>query len=244
MCPAEMHGSGFGFPPWAALAVLLAIGAVVGVLNGLLVVKLGLNAFIVTLAVLILLRGVTLGITKGATLFDLPNEFLWLGSATLFQIPVSVWVAVGLFILTELFLRYHRIGRAIYAIGGNPVAARAAGIRIERVQFGLYLFAGILATLAGLMLSGRMASVTAGQGQNLIFNVLAASVIGGISLNGGRGRAVGAFTGVFLLGTISNILILSQIPSFWIDASYGMIIVVALLLSRITTVDRGKDARG
>jgi simple sugar transport system permease protein len=243
ICPVEMHGSGFGLPPLVALLVLFAIGALIGALNGLLVVKLRLNAFIVTLAVLILLRGITLGVTKGATLFNLPREFVWLGSGTLLQIPISVWVAVILFILTELFLKFHHVGRAIYAIGGNAEAARAAGIRIERIQIGLYIVGGMLAALAGLMLSGRMASVTAGQGQNLIFNVMAAAVIGGISLNGGRGNAVGAFTGVLLLGTVSNILILSQIPSFWIDASFGLIIVVALLLSRLTSNEKGRDLK-
>jgi simple sugar transport system permease protein len=243
ICPAKMHGSGLGFPAFAAMIVLLAIGVIIGTLNGLLVVKLKLNAFIVTLAMLILLRGITLGMTEGTTLYNLPREFVWLGSGTLFHIPISVWVAVFLFILTELFLKFYPVGRAIYAIGGNAEAARAAGIRIERIQIGLYVVAGLLAAVAGLMLSGRMASVTAGQGQNLIFNVMAAAVIGGISLNGGRGSAVGAFTGVLLLGTVSNILILSQIPSFWIDASFGLIIVVALILSRLTSNDKGKDVK-
>ena len=102
----------------------------------------------------------------------------------------------------------------------------------------------LLAALAGLMLSGRIASVTASQGQNLIFSVMAAAVIGGISLNGGRGRAIGALTGVLLLGTISNILTLSQIPSFWIDASFGAIILVALLLTTFTANGKGREIKG
>ena len=237
---ADMGGSGLGLSPLLAIAIMFAVGAGVGLLNGFLVVKLKLNAFIVTLAVLILLRGITLGITSGKTLFNLPPVFLWLGSGVLLGIPVSVWAAVFLFIVAELFMRYHRIGRAIYAIGGNMEAARAAGIRVERVTIGLYVAGGLLAALAGLMLSGRIASVTASQGQNLIFSVFAASVIGGISLNGGRGRPLGAMTGVLLLGTISNILTLSQIPSFWIDASFGAIILVALVLAGFTADEKGK----
>jgi simple sugar transport system permease protein len=227
-------GSGIGLNVWLAILILFATGALIGVINGFLVVRLRLNAFIVTLAMLILLRGVTLGITNGKTLFDLPSEFLYLGSAKWFGVPVSIWVAGILYLLVGLFLRYHRTGRAIYAIGGNPDAARAAGIRVERITWALYIVGGLLAALAGLMLTGRIASVVASQGQNMIFYVFAAAVIGGISLNGGRGRLVGALTGVLLLGILQNVLTLSQIAAFWIDAAYGLIILISLILARVT----------
>jgi simple sugar transport system permease protein len=227
-------GSGIGLNVWLAILILFATGALIGVINGFLVVRLRLNAFIVTLAMLILLRGVTLGITNGKTLFDLPSEFLYLGSAKWFGVPVSIWIAGILYLLVGLFLRYHRTGRAIYAIGGNPDAARAAGIRVERITWALYIVGGLLAALAGLMLTGRIASVVASQGQNMIFYVFAAAVIGGISLNGGRGRLVGALTGVLLLGILQNVLTLSQIAAFWIDAAYGLIILISLILARVT----------
>ena len=227
-------GSGIGLNVWLAILILFATGALIGFINGFLVVRLRLNAFIVTLAMLILLRGVTLGITNGKTLFDLPSEFLYLGSGKWLGVPVSIWIAGILYLLIGLFLRYHRIGRAIYAIGGNAEAARAAGIRVERIVWVLYIVGGLLAALAGLMLTGRIASVVASQGQNMIFYVFAAAVIGGISLNGGRGRLVGALTGVLLLGILQNVLTLSQIAAFWIDAAYGLIILVSLILARVT----------
>jgi simple sugar transport system permease protein len=227
-------GSGVGLNVWLGIAVLFATGALIGLVNGFLVVRLRLNAFIVTLAMLILLRGVTLGITNGKTLFDLPSEFLYLGSAKWLGVPVSIWIAGTLYLLVGLFLRYHRAGRAIYAVGGNAEAARAAGIRVERLIWTLYVVGGLLAALAGLMLTGRIASVVASQGQNMIFYVFAAAVIGGISLNGGRGRLVGALTGVLLLGILQNVLTLSQIAAFWIDAAYGLIILIALILARVT----------
>ena len=227
-------GSGIGLNVYLAIAVLFATGALIGFANGFLVVRLRLNAFIVTLAMLILLRGVTLGITNGKTLFDLPSEFLYLGSAKWLGVPVSIWIAGILYLLIGLFLRYHRTGRAIYAIGGNAEAARAAGIRVERITWVLYVVGGLLAALAGLMLTGRIASVVASQGQNMIFYVFAAAVIGGISLNGGRGRLVGALTGVLLLGILQNVLTLSQIAAFWIDAAYGLIILISLILARVT----------
>lgn len=227
-------GSGIGLNVWLAILILFATGALIGCINGFLVVRLRLNAFIVTLAMLILLRGVTLGITNGKTLFDLPSEFLYLGSAKWLGVPVSIWIAGVLYLLVGLFLRYHRTGRAIYAIGGNAEAARAAGIRVERIVWTLYIVGGLLAALAGLMLTGRIASVVASQGQNMIFYVFAAAVIGGISLNGGRGRLLGALTGVLLLGILQNVLTLSQIAAFWIDAAYGLIILISLILARVT----------
>jgi simple sugar transport system permease protein len=230
----SMGGSGVGLNPGLAIALLFVVGALVGAVNGFLVVRLRLNAFIVTLAMLILLRGITLGITNGKTLFELPNSFLYLGTAKWLGAPISIWVAGLLYLLCGLFLRYHRVGRAIYAIGGNPEAARVAGIRVERVTWGVYLVGGLLASLAGLMLTGRIASVVSSQGQNMIFYVFAAAVIGGIGLNGGRGRLLGALTGVLLLGILQNVLTLAQIPAFWIDAAYGAIILVALILARVS----------
>lgn len=231
----SLGGSGVGLNPYLGILVVIAIGAIVGVVNAMLVVKLGLNAFIVTLAMLILLRGLTLGITSGTTLYNFPEPFTYLGTAEWVGIPVAVIFAGLVFLVVGLFLRYHRVGRAIYAIGGNPDAAAAAGIRVDRVMIGVFILGSILAAIAGLMLTGRIASTTANQGQNLIFTAFAAAVIGGISLDGGRGRILGALTGVLLLAVLSNILTLNEVASFWIDACYGAIIVIALIITRFTS---------
>jgi simple sugar transport system permease protein len=143
---------------------------------------------------------------------------------------MSVWFMIIAFVVAAIFMRYHPTGRRIYAQGGNPDAARAAGVRTQRLTIGLFVTGGIMAAIGGLLLSSRIASVTANQGANLIFTVFAAAVIGGISLNGGRGSIVGAATGVLLLGMIQNVLVLSNVPSFWIDATYGAIILGALLI--------------
>ncbi len=230
----SIGGSGIGINGYAGIGVALLTGLVVGLINGLLVVKLRLNAFITTLAMLILLRGMTLGITNGQTLFDLPEPFLYLGTAKWAGVPASIWIAGVLFLLFGLFMRYHRTGRAIYAIGGNAEAARVAGIPVERITIGVFVVGSLLAALAGLLLTGRIASVMAGQGQNMIFYVFAAAVIGGISLNGGQGRMIGALTGVLLLGLLQNVLTLSSVAAFWIDACYGAIILLALIVTRLT----------
>jgi ribose/xylose/arabinose/galactoside ABC-type transport system permease subunit len=236
-----MGGSGIGLNPTLALVIVFVAGALIGATNGFLVVKMRLTPFIVTLSSLILLRGLTLGLTNGTTLFNLPDSFLYLGSAKWLDVPASIWIAGFLYLIFGIALRYHRLGRALYAIGGNTEAARVAGIRVDVVIWGTYIVAGLLAALAGLMLSGRIASVVSSQGQNMIFYVFAAAVIGGVNLSGGRGRLLGALTGVLLLGVLQNVLTLSQVPTFWIDAVYGAIILLALIFARLTG-DRAWDA--
>jgi len=233
MTNSSIGGSGTGINPYFAIVVVLMCGGLVGLLNGFLVVRMRLNAFIVTLSMLILLRGVTLGISNGKTHFDLPDPFLYLGTAKWLSIPASIWISGLLYLGFGLSLRYHRLGRALYAIGGNPQAARAAGIQVEPILWVVYVVAGVLSAIAGLMLTGRIASVVASQGQNMIFYVFASAVIGGISLNGGRGRLLGALSGVVLLGILQNVLTLSQVPPFWIDSVYGAIILFSLVLARV-----------
>src|ERR1700686_2354958 len=232
------QGLGTDWNPFVGIAIVLLIGLVVGALNGFCVIKLGFNAFIFTLAMLILLTGIQVGIVSGRTIYHLPDAYTYLGSQYLLGVPVSVWVTGAIFLLSHSFLRYHRVGRAIYAIGGNTEAARAAGIHVDRIRIGVFIVASLLAALAGLMTAGQVVAVTSNQGNNLIFSVFAAAVIGGISLDGGRGRMVGALTGVILLALVTNILILSQIQTFWIDAANGLIILVALGLARLIGNER------
>lgn len=233
------QGLGTNWNPFVGIAIVLLVGLVIGTINGFLVIKLGFNAFIFTLAMLILLAGIQVGLVSGRTIYHLPDAFIYLGSQYLLGIPVAVWVTGIIFLLAALFLRYHRVGRAIYAIGGNVEAARAAGIRVDRIRIGVFIVASVMAALAGLMTAGQVVAVTASQGSNLIFSVFAAAVIGGISLDGGRGRMLGALTGVILLALVTNILILSQIQTFWIDAANGLIILIALAIARVVGTERG-----
>jgi simple sugar transport system permease protein len=230
VAPSVDGGSGADLPGWTALVTVLAVGAVVGVINGYLVGKLRLNAFIVTLAMLILLQGFTLGISRGQTFSNLPASIGFIGNTRLLGVPLDVWILIIAFAAAAVFMRYTPTGRRIYAMGGKEQAAKAAGVRTLRLTIGLFVFGGLMAGFAGVLLSTRIASVTASQGSNLIFTVFAAAVIGGISLDGGKGSIIGAFTGVLLLGMINNILVLSDVPSFWIDATYGAIILGALLI--------------
>jgi len=232
------HGLGTEWNPAIGILVALGIGAAVGLFNGFMIVKLRFNAFIFTLAMLILLAGIQQGIVSGQSVYDMPASFTYLGSAYWFGFPVSAWVTIGVFVVAGLFLRYHRTGRAVYAIGGNLEAARAAGIKVDRIRIGVFCVAGMLAAIGGLMTAGEVLTVTANQGNNLIFTVFAAAVIGGIALEGGRGRMLGAFTGVVLLGLVNNVLVLRNTSTFWIDAANGAIILIALGLARVVALVR------
>ena len=238
IAPKQSEGLGTEWSPWIGLLVVLLVGLAVGTFNGFLVIKANFNAFIFTLAMSILLTGLQLGWLGGQTVYNLPEAYIYIGAESWFGIPVAVWITVVTFVVAAMFLRYHRVGRAMYAIGGNLEAARAAGIRVDRIRIGVFVVASVLAAVGGLMQAGRVTAVTAGQGSNLIFGVFAAAVIGGISLEGGRGRMVGALTGVILLSLVTNILTLSNISSTWIDAVDGGIILIALGLAKLIGSER------
>ncbi|BCB74022.1 ABC transporter permease [Phytohabitans flavus] len=233
--PAASNGLGTEVPVALAIPLCLLTGLAIGAFNGLLILRFKLSAFIVTLGMLIVLRGLQIGITGGQNLFDIPQSVLYLGNAVWLGLPASIWICGGLFAVGILALGFFRHGRSVYAIGGNVDAARAAGIRTDRVVWIVLMIGGLLAALAGLLMTGRLGSVASAQGDGMIFTVFAAAVIGGISLDGGKGTLFGALCGVLVLGLINNILTLGGVSAQWIQAIYGGIILVALILARVTS---------
>ncbi|HEV7906757.1 MAG TPA: ABC transporter permease [Pseudonocardiaceae bacterium] len=231
----EANGLGVGVPAALAIPLCLAIGALIGALNGFLILKLGLSGFMVTLGMLTMLRGIQEGLTQGKNLFEIPEAFTYLGSSTWLGLPASVWVCVVVFAVAIVVLAYFRQGRSLYAIGGNAEAAKAAGIRVDRVVWTVLIIGGLLAALAGILMTGRLGSVAVAQGNGMIFTVFAATVIGGVSLDGGKGTLFGALSGVLMLGLIENILRLLHVNGFWIKAIYGAVIIVALVVTRVAT---------
>jgi ribose/xylose/arabinose/galactoside ABC-type transport system permease subunit len=233
--PVASDGLGTDWPSWLAIPLCLLAGVVIGAFNGLLILRFKLSAFIVTLGMLIVLRGLQIGLTGGKNLFALPSSVLYLGNAVWLGLPASIWICGALFAVAIAVLGFFRHGRAIYAIGGNADAARAAGIRTDRVVWTVLVIGSLLAALAGLLMTGRLGSVAAAQGQGMIFTVFAAAVIGGVSLDGGKGTLFGALCGVIVLGLINNILTLAGVSAQWIQAIYGAIILIALMLARVTS---------
>jgi simple sugar transport system permease protein len=234
VAPGVSHGLGWLGGVWA-VPICLGVGVLIGLVNGLLIVRFRLNGFVVTLGMLIVLRGLLTGITGGETFFMLPASMTWLGQTLWFSVPVSVWLCLALFALAIVVMGYTRWGRSLYAIGGNVAAAKAAGIRTDRIVWVVLITGSLLAALGGLMLTGRLASVAAAQGQGDIFTVFAACAIGGVSLRGGKGTVFGAFTGVLLLYMIQNVLTLAGVPAQWLDALNGVVILAALIISRVTS---------
>ncbi|MEV6769262.1 ABC transporter permease [Nocardia sp. NPDC051030] len=228
-------GAFSGTSPWMAIPLALLVGLAVGAVNGLLIVKFGLNGFIVTLAMLIALRGLLTFLTEGFTLTKIPDSIDWLGNARVLGIPANVIVCLGLFALGYLVLTYTTAGRALYAVGGNEAAARAAGIRTDTVVWSVLIVAGGLAAIGGLIYSGQFASVQVSQGDGMIFQVFAACVIGGVALNGGRGSVLGAFFGILILTLIQKLLSYGGVSADSLKFINGALILVALVITRIAS---------
>jgi ribose/xylose/arabinose/galactoside ABC-type transport system permease subunit len=224
------HGSGWGVFPIIAVVVMLLVGLGIGWINGALITRAKMNNFIVTLAMLLILRGIMLGFTQGETIAQLPDGFKALGHDKVGAFPLSVVTLLAAFLIAHIVTTYRPFGRDLYAVGGNRDAALAAGIDPDRRIRQVYLISGALAALAGLTLAGRLGVVVAGLGEGMIFEVFAAAVIGGISLQGGRGTMIGALGGVLLLSTIDSGLNLMRVSSFWIMAVRGLVILVAMFI--------------
>lgn len=238
--PAEgdgFHGIGL-LPTWLAIPLCLAVGALIGTTNGFLMLKLRVNGFIATLGMLTMLRGLHVGLTDGKSIVNVPDSFSYLGNASWLGVPGAVWLCLLLYLLAGLALAYLRHGRALYAIGGNAEAARAAGVRTDRITWIVLALGGTLAAFAGLLYTGHYGSVSASQGDGWIFQVFAAAVIGGIGLRGGRGTVFGALTGVLTLQLVVNVMTLGGVPAMWNQFLNGTTIIVALIISRFASGER------
>jgi len=225
-----LYGSGLMLSPLVALLITHAIGLAIGALNGVLITKLKVNNFVVTLAMLITIRGVTLLVNNGQTAYSASRTYNWLGLAKVGPIPVPVVVFLVLFGLGNVIVSRTRFGRELYAIGANRNAALASGVRPERRIIQVYMLGGLLAAFAGWMLSARLTNAMSSMGNGMIFEVFAAAVIGGVSLRGGQGNLIGALGGVLLLTTIGAGLNLMNVSVYWVQTIRGLIILVAMII--------------
>jgi len=231
--------SGLGLlPASTAVPVCLLVGALIGAFNGFLILKLRLNGFIVTLGALTMLRGLQIAISQGQSIVELPSSFTYLGRASWLGAPAAIWICGLLFLVGGSALAWLKHGRSLYAIGGNAEAARTAGIRVDRITWIVLILGGLLAAFAGILYTGHYGSVSANQGSGWIFQVFAATVIGGVSLNGGKGTLFGALTGVLTLQLVVNVMTLAGVPPLWNQFLNGAIIIVALIISRFASGEK------
>ncbi len=224
-----------GVNVYVGMASGLLVGVVVGAINGTLIAYARVPPLIATLGMLGIGRGLALAVTGGEPVAALPKELNFLGIGRTFGIPNPIYIAVGVVVIGALVLRYTQLGRYTYAIGGNEEAARLSGIPVRRQKLTLYIISGVLAAIAGLVLTGLNLSASPTNGDLLELNAIAAVVIGGTSLTGGAGGLIGTIMGAILTGSLTNGQILLGVQSYYSRIVAGVVIILAVLLDRLRT---------
>jgi inositol transport system permease protein len=218
-----------------ALAVLaaLALGLFIGCVNGLVITRFGIPAFIMTLAVTTVARGSALLITKGSPVTGMGETFLIIGQGNVGFIPVSVIILLILFVITWILLNKTSFGRYIFAVGGNENAAIASGIKTKQVVIKAFILDGLLTATAGVVLMSRINSGQPAAGISYEFDAITAVVVGGTSLSGGAGSLVGTIIGAVIVGIINNVQNLLSVNTYWQQIVKGLIILFAVILDVI-----------
>jgi erythritol transport system permease protein len=222
------------------VAVIVAfVGILIGALNGLLITRLNVAPFIATLGTLYVARGAALLYSDGQTLPNLGGKeelgnqgYAWFGSGTMLGLPSSVWMLVVVALGAAYFARFVPLGRHIFAVGGNERASRMSGIRVNRVKMFVYMFSGFCAAIVGLIISSELMAAHPATGTNLELNAIAAAVLGGTSMSGGRGTIGGTIIGAFVIGILSDGLVMMGVSSFWQMVIKGLVIIVAVVVDQ------------
>nr|WP_232219637.1 ribose ABC transporter permease [Carnobacterium pleistocenium] len=223
-----------GLDPILAMVLSLFAGTAFGAVNGLLITKGRMAPFIATLATMTIYRGLTLVYTNGNPITGIGDSFIFkfVGRGYLFGIPFPVVLMIISFILLYILLHKMTFGRKTFAIGGNEKAAFIAGIKNDRIKTGIYAISGLMASLAGIIITSRLDSAQPTAGTSYEMDAIASVVLGGTSLSGGRGRLVGTLIGALIIGTLNNGMNLLGISSFYQQVVKGIVIIIAVLLDR------------
>ena len=222
-----LNGTGSVF---FALVGALAVGACVGLINGLLVTRARINSLIATLGMMAILRGTAMVSTRAVSIQAKVDSFVEVGTGYLGPFPIPVLVALMLFVLFYYVLHHTVLGRHIYAIGGNASAARLSGLAVDRTRVAVFVIGGALAALSAFILASRLNSGQPNAGLGFELQVIAAVILGGISLTGGIGTLGGALIGILILTVLSNGLVLLNVSSFYHDIARGLVIILAVYL--------------
>jgi rhamnose transport system permease protein len=222
----------FGFPLWAAVCVALCGGALAGLLNGLVMVYLGVPPLIVTLATLAIYRGLSFGISESRSVHGFPESFAFWGSGNIGGVPVQLYILLVVLLVSALVLAGTPLGRCVYAIGNNETAARFAGLRVGRIKLLMYSFSGFMAGLAGFIFTSRVTSTRADAATGLELDVIAAVVFGGTSIFGGRGSILGTALGVVTIQLLKNGLQLAGLRGEATVILIGAVLILSILLNQ------------
>jgi inositol transport system permease protein len=231
--PAAFY-KGLQVPLFVAILAACGAGALVGLINGSLVARTRIPPFIATLGTLTAIRGAALLYTGGRPISDLTDGYNFIGQGDLLGIPVPILILVFMALVTHVLYSQTKFGKYVYAIGGNEQAARVSGINVGKYKMLMYVYAGFLAGLAGLVVSARIGSGQPGLGQGYELDAIAAAVIGGASLSaGGIGTVAGTIVGALIIGVLNNILDLTNVSAYWQQIIKGGIIVGAVILDQL-----------
>ena len=221
-----------GFTLLGTILAGLATGSFLGFFNGWVITKFKVPPFVATLAMLTVARGFTMLWTKGYPISSLGTNFAYIGTGWFLGIPILVWIAVVVVIAAMIISNKTALGRYIYAIGGNENAAKLSGINIDKVKIIVYTLAGALAAIGGIMVTSRLDSAQPNAGMSYELDAIAAVVIGGTSLSGGRGTIIGTVLGAIIIGVLNNGLVLLDVSPFWQQVVKGMVILLAVMIDK------------
>ena len=223
-----------GINPYLSFILCLLLGAILGFLNGLIVVSLKLNALIVTIGTAGVYKGINLVISKGRAITGIPKEIYFLGQGYLFNIPMPFVIMLIVLVLIVFLTKYTPFGRYMYAIGNSREASWILGIKVNFIRISTFMITGLLSALAGMIMVTRLGSSQPAIGELWVLNSIAAAVIGGVALTGGVGSPAGALIGAAIIGVIENIIVLYGVSVYWQTAVSGSIIVGAVALDSIS----------
>jgi ribose transport system permease protein len=230
-----MLNADMGINIWLAAVLAVLLGGAIGAINGLFCTRLRLNPLIVTLGMMSIVSGAALILTGGLTKPLMVPGFNWIGQGRILGVPFPPILMIIVFIALSIVLRRTRFGRFVYAVGGNPEASRLIGLPVERVQMVLYILSGVSGAVAGLMLAAMLGAAAPAAAAPHLLTVIAAIILGGTSLYGGRGSVWGTLLAVLILGTLNNGLTLNDVSSFWQDVTKGVVLMLAVSLDQIRT---------
>lgn len=220
------------YPLIVPIVLAIIVGASVGFISGMTIATSGIAPFIVTLGMMTIARGSAMMYTSGRPIIDLSEQYTFIGQGLVFKIPVPIFIFVFLVIVMFLLLHKTRFGRYVYAVGGNEMAAKASGLSIKKVKILVYSIIGGLAGVSGLILSSRTNSGAPNAALGYELDAIAACVIGGASLAGGRGTILGTVVGALIIGIVNNGLDLLNVSSYLQQVIKGVIIIVAVLIDK------------
>ncbi len=227
------------FNVFEVIGITLCVGLAIGALNGFLITRLNVAPFIATLGTLYIARGFALLSSDGATFPNLVGKeeygttgYGLLGAGRLLGLPVVIWILIVVALAAAYFARYTPLGRQIFAVGGNERAAALSGIRVVRVKMFVYMFSGFCAAIVGLVVSSELMASHPATGESFELNAIAAAVLGGTSMSGGRGSIGGTIVGAFVIGILSDGLVMMGVSSFWQMVIKGFVIIVAVVVDQ------------